>query len=86
MAPKALIDDGKIDLIIVKKASKLKLLKLFPKLFTGEHMKSKLVDYVQVEDFSINTNYKGSLMIDGEIIGNSPCSVRIHTKKISVLV
>ena len=86
MAPKASIDDGKIDLIIVKKASKLKLLKLFPKIFTGDHIKSKLVDYVQVKEFSINTDYNSSLMIDGEIIGNSPCNVKIHTKKISVLV
>ena len=86
MAPNALLDDGKIDLVIVKKASKLKLLNLFPKLFTGNHIKSSLVDYVQVDKFSIQTEDETSLMIDGEIVGTTPCDISMSTKQINVLV
>ena len=86
MAPHALLDDGKIDLVIVKKASKLKLLNLFPKLFTGNHIKSSLVDYVQVDKFSIQTEDETSLMIDGEIVGTTPCDICMSTKQINVLV
>ena len=35
MAPLAQLDDGMIDLIIARKASRIKLLRLFPKLFSG---------------------------------------------------
>ena len=86
MAPHALLDDGKIDLVIVRKASRIKLLNLFPKLFTGNHIKSSLVDYVQVDKFSIHTEDGTSLMIDGEIVGTTPCDIRMSTKKINVLV
>ena len=86
MAPFAKLNDGKIDLIIVRKASRLKLLKLFPKLFSGEHVKSPLVDYQQVKSFSIVPDEKNGLTIDGELIGVTPVHVEMEPERISVLV
>jgi len=53
MAPLARLDDGLIDLIIVRKVSRFKLLKLFPKVFSGNHISDPGVDYRQVKKFSI---------------------------------
>ena len=86
IAPNAKFDDGKIDLIIVRNASKTELLKLFPKLFTGEHVKSKLVEYRQVQKFSIIPDENSSLNIDGELIGITPVHVTMEPKRINVLV
>ena len=86
IAPNAKFDDGKIDLIIVRNASKTELLKLFPKLFTGEHVKSKLVECRQVQKFSIISDENSSLIIDGELIGSTPVHVTMEPKKINVLV
>ena len=86
MAPHAKLDDGLIDLIIVRKTSRLKLLKLFPKLFSGNHVKSPLVDYKQVNQFSIIIENKDRLTIDGELIGETPLHVTVLPKKINVLV
>ena len=86
MAPFAKLDDGKIDLIIVRKASRLKLLRLFPKLFSGEHVKSPLVDYQQVNSFSIVPDEKNGLTIDGELIGHTPVHVEMELERINVLV
>ena len=86
IAPIAKFDDGKIDLIIVRNTSKTELLKLFPKLFTGEHVKSKLVEYRQVQKFSIIPDENSSLIIDGELIGSTPVHVTMEPKKINVLV
>ena len=86
IAPIAKFDDGKIDLIIVRNASKTELLKLFPKLFTGEHVKSKLVECRQVQKFSIISDENSSLIIDGELIGSTPIHVTMEPKKINVLV
>ena len=86
MAPNSKLDDGKIDLIIVRKSKKIKLLKLFPKLFTGEHVKSKLVEYRQVQKFSIIPDENSSLNIDGELIGITPVHVTMEPKRIHVLV
>jgi len=86
IAPNAKFDDGKIDLIIVRNASKTELLKLFPKLFTGEHVKSKLVECRQVQKFSIISDENNALIIDGELIGSTPVNVTMEPKKINVLV
>ena len=72
MAPLAQLNDGKIDLIIVRKTSRINLLKLFPKLFSGDHIKSPLVEYRQVQNFSISLEETNDLTIDGEIIGTTP--------------
>lgn len=86
MAPLAQLNDGKIDLIIVRKTSRINLLKLFPKLFSGDHIKSPLVEYRQVQNFSISLEETNDLTIDGEIIGMTPLSVKMIPKMVNVLV
>ena len=86
MAPLAQLNDGKIDLIIVRKTSRINLLKLFPKLFSGDHIKSPLVEYRQVKNFSISLEETNDLTIDGEIIGSTPLYVQMIPKMINVLV
>ena len=86
MAPLAQLNDGKIDLIIVRKTSRINLLKLFPKLFSGDHIKSPLVEYRQVENFSISLEETNDLTIDGEIIGMTPLNVQMIPKMVNVLV
>lgn len=86
MAPIAKLDDGKIDLLIVRKTSRVNLLKLFPKLFSGDHIKSPLVEYRQVENFSIYVEESSDLTIDGEIIGTTPLNVQMVPRMVNVLV
>jgi len=86
MAPKAIIDDGLVDIIIVPKVNRLKLLKLFPKLFTGEHINSPELQYKQVNNFSIIPNENNKLNIDGELLGTTPVKVKVLKKEIEVLI
>ncbi len=86
IAPLAKVDDGKIDIVIVRKASRVQLLKLFPKLFTGEHIDSPLVEYDQIECFSIVPEETSAITIDGELIGQTPINVQLESQKINVLV
>jgi YegS/Rv2252/BmrU family lipid kinase len=86
MAPKALIDDGLIDLIIVKKASSLTLFSVFPKLFDGTHVNHEACEYVHCKTFSIDPIEKGELNIDGEIIGTSPVSVSLVKGELELII
>ena len=54
MAPKAKLNDGLIDIILLKRASRLRILKIFLQLFSGKHIYDPLVQYMQVKSFSIN--------------------------------
>ena len=86
MAPNALIDDGLIDLIIVKKTSRATLLSVFPKLFNGTHIEHDACEYLQCHSFSIIPKENGQLNIDGEIIGHTPVDVDIVKEGIELLV
>ena len=86
MAPLAQINDGMIDLIIARKASRIKLLRLFPKLFSGKHIADPIVEYRHVREFSVVPLEDGTLNIDGEILGSTPLHVTIIHNAVSVLV
>ena len=86
MAPMAQLNDGLIDLIIARKASRLKLLLLFPKLFSGAHVGDPLVEYRQVNQFSIIPQEDNLLNIDGEMIGSTPIHVTVEQGLVNVLV
>ncbi|MEA1880803.1 MAG: diacylglycerol kinase family protein [Candidatus Marinimicrobia bacterium] len=86
MAPLARLDDGLIDLIIVRKVGRIKLLRLFPKVFSGKHIGDPVVDYRQVREFSIIPEDQNTLNIDGEMLGSTPIHVKVLQKELKVLV
>ncbi len=84
LAPKARINDGLIDLLVVKKISRMQLLKLFLKVFKGAHIPHPLISYFQVKSFTIDSE-RALLNVDGEITGLAPCSVTVIPSAIRIL-
>ena len=72
MAPKSELDDGLLDVIVVKDASRLELFNLLPKVFDGTHISHPRLEYFQVKKFGIESENKDPLNIDGEINGTTP--------------
>jgi len=86
MAPKAQLDDGKMDIVMIKdNFTKFELLKLFPKLFSGKHIDNNKVIYEQAEHFTLKPENDEILNIDGEIIGRTPIEIEIINKGIKLL-
>ena len=85
IAPKAKLNDGLMDVVAVKKTNRLKLLKLFPKIFSGNHVNDSVVKYHQVKSISIKPDINSDLIIDGEILGQTPCKMEILANKIEIL-
>jgi len=75
IAPKAKLADGLIDVVAVKKTNRLTLLKLFPAIFSGNHINSSIVNYQQVKSISIKPKIDSSLIVDGEVVGRTPCNM-----------
>ena len=86
MAPLARLDDGLIDLIIVRNFSRFKLLKLFPKVFSGNHISDPGVDYRQVKTFTILPEKNRQLNVDGEVLGSTPVEVKVLPKEIEIMI
>ena len=85
MAPNAVIDDGLLDLIVVKgNLSRRLLLKTLPKLFKGTHIDDPNIDYKQISKFSLLTENKDLLNIDGELKGTTSIEVEVLNNAIEV--
>ena len=86
MAPNAKLNDGKMDLIIIKdNFKKIKLLKMFPKIFNGSHIHDKIVNYKQAKEIKIIPKSHSTINIDGEIKGRTPISIKVLPGKIKLL-
>jgi len=84
MAPNAKIDDGLLDVTIVNKLSRRRLLQCFPKIFTGEHINEPEVDQYQAKKITISTNVPKVLTPDGELLGATPIEVECLHKAVEV--
>jgi len=85
ISPNALMDDGLLDLIIIRnKISRLRLIKLFIQIFKGEHIHSKYVDYHHLQTLSIQSANSDPLNIDGEIKGTTPVDITILPQKLTI--
>ncbi len=84
LAPCARVDDGKIDVVIVRNASRRQMLRLLSKVFDGSHLDMHCLEYHQVRWLSILAEDGGPLDIDGEIKGTTPLSIRMLPAAIRV--
>ena len=86
MAPKAKLDDGLIDVIVVRKGvSKLQLLSILPKVYDGSHLNSPYLEYYQVSKFCLKTKNNQILNIDGEVLGTTPIEVEVIPNAFTII-
>lgn len=71
--------DGLLDVCIVKKVSKLKVLQILPLAILGKHIKRKEVKYLQTKSLEITTDKPLYVHADGEILSNNMKSIQIYT-------
>ncbi|MBN2416240.1 diacylglycerol kinase family lipid kinase [bacterium] len=84
MAPAAEIDDGLLDVTLANKMGRVRLLKLFPKVFTGEHVGEAEVEQFTAKKISIVTDPPKVLTPDGELIGITPIEIECLHRALNV--
>ncbi len=75
MAPDAVFDDGLFDITLLGKISTLRLLRLFPTIFKGEHVLHKEVTTLRGREIRILTPKSMALAPDGELQGCTPAKI-----------
>ncbi|MBN1853956.1 MAG: diacylglycerol kinase family lipid kinase [Pirellulales bacterium] len=86
LAPRARVDDGKIDVVILRKASKWQMFRLLTKVFDGSHIDMPGVEYHQVRSLCILSDDHDPLDLDGEIKGTTPVSIQAIPKAVRLFV
>ena len=75
IAPGAEIDDGQLDVTILENLPRLRLLKLFPTIYSGRHIEYTEVSNCKASQISIRSP-KGLLLgPDGEFFGRTPAEI-----------
>jgi YegS/Rv2252/BmrU family lipid kinase len=83
--PDAEIDDGRLDVMFVKEASKLRLLALLPRVFKGTHGTSELVEFHRGEEIEVSSDRPFAIYADGDPIGATPAIMRVERRSLRVI-
>ncbi len=86
IAPQAQMDDGHLDVCVVKKLKKLKLLSVFPTVYFGRHLQMPEVDYFRATRVQVETETGANVFADGEYVCRTPIEVGIAPKALKVVV
>ena len=85
LAPKAQVDDGKMDLGVIYHIGRLKVLKLFNQLKAqGSHVWNPNVEFYNFKKLRIETEEPTAINIDGENIGTTPLKMEVIPSAIKV--
>lgn len=86
IAPKAQLDDGKLDVCIVRAMDKISLFCLFPTLYFGRHLNSSRVEYLQTPTAHIETALPADVFADGEFVCHTPVQLSVARNALQVIV
>jgi len=86
IVPEASIDDGCLDVCIVRPISKLQVVRMLPRVFSGTHVTHPAVDIKKSRLLEITSGEPLSLWADGEPVGSTPATIEVVPQALRVLV
>lgn len=86
IAPQARLDDGRLDICIVGQMGKVRLLRLFPSVYSGSHLSIPEVKYFQTERLRLETESPMDVYADGEYVCRTPVEVSVEQAALRVIV
>jgi diacylglycerol kinase (ATP) len=85
VAPRAKMDDGKLDLCVINPLNRLKLLSLFPSVYFGRHLAIEEVEYSQTERVRVETAQPVDIYADGEYVCQTPVEIGVERNALKVI-
>jgi diacylglycerol kinase (ATP) len=76
VVPGASVTDAKLDVLLVKKMSRVKFVTIFPKVYKGTHITDKDVDIFKASKISITASGM-PIYSDGEYVGQAPFEAEV---------
>ena len=85
IAPHAEMDDGLLDVCLIREISKLKLLSLFPTVYLGRHLDLRESEYLKAEAVRLETETPCDIYADGEYVCATPAEIRVAPQALKVI-
>jgi diacylglycerol kinase (ATP) len=77
LAPRAAVDDGALDILLMRGQTLPERLWNFPKIYSGTHLGSPKFGYLRCRSLSLASDEEVSFEADGEPLGCLPCRIEI---------
>jgi diacylglycerol kinase (ATP) len=86
IAPRARLDDGKLDICVIHEIGKIKLFCLFPTVYFGRHLDIAEVEYFQTARVILESEKPLDVYADGEFVCRTPIEVSVAPGALLVIV
>lgn len=86
IAPRASIDDGLLDIILIKERSAAKLALLAAKVALGHHLSSDAIVFRRGAKVTVNSRPGMWFNVDGELVGNEPATFEVLPRALQFVV
>lgn len=81
----ALIDDGRLDVLVFKRIGYLEIIRYMQDVIFSSHISSPDVEYFQTDRLRVSSETDVPVEMDGELAGNCPVEFTIGAQRLSVL-
>jgi diacylglycerol kinase family enzyme len=85
IAPGARHDDGILDVILVKEAGTLRLLRKLGSIADGSHVLLSEVEHLPAREVAVDGPAPLALMIDGDLVGTTPARFRVLPRALRMM-
>ncbi|MGH9554692.1 MAG: diacylglycerol/lipid kinase family protein [Terriglobales bacterium] len=86
IAPRAELDDGLLDLVRIRAAGRLRLLRCLHRVYSGAHVSMPEVEYFRAAEARIESDPPLPVYADGEPVARTPITVRIAPRALRVII
>jgi diacylglycerol kinase (ATP) len=86
IAPRAQMDDGRLDVCVIGDIHPFRLACMFPTVYFGRHLRIPKVNYFQAAQLRVETETPLAIYADGEYVCRTPAEVRIERGAVKVLM
>ncbi len=86
IAPRARMDDGQLDVCVIRDISKLKLLGVFPSVYFGRHLGIREVEYFPALRVRVETEHPLDVYADGEYVCRTPVEIGVSKSALQLIV
>lgn len=86
LAPDASLQDGLLDVVMIKHIPRLRYLRLLPTVFSGRHVLQPAVEIVRAREVKVSAERPFVMYADGDPIGELPVTVRALPGAVRMIV
>lgn len=86
IAPKASIDDGLLDIILIKERPAVELALLAAQVALGNHLSSDAIVFRRAAKVTVNSRPGMWFNVDGELVGNDPAAFELLPRALQFVV